>query len=123
MPLGEQRILEDAIEKAELEDRSLLIPCCHKGKNVSHNIEATATNDSERANGEIASRSSPVPETSEAENNRQWDVSESDGNERHCEHDGVSATKANDEILRGKPSISNVQKLNPIGTYRKIICQ
>ena len=37
--------------------------------------------------------------------------------ERQSEGDSVSATSVNDEILRGKPSISNVRKLNPIGTY------
>ena len=121
MTLGEQHILKDAIEMAGLEDRSLLMPCCHKGRNTCQNSEWNEMEKSESASENDANRSSPVPETSEKE--RQREQTDNDSDERQSEGDSVSATSVNDEILRGKPSISNVQKLNPVGTYCKIICE
>ena len=66
MTLGEQHILKDAIEMAGLEDRSLLMPCGHKGRNASQNSEWNETEKSESASENDANRSSPVPETSES---------------------------------------------------------
>ena len=57
------------------------------------------------------------------EKERQREYTDNDSDERQSEGDSISATSVNGEILRGKPSISNVRKLNPIGTYWKIICE
>ena len=58
MTLGEQWVLEDEIEKAELEDLSLLMLYCHKGKNASQNSEWNETEKSESASENDANRSS-----------------------------------------------------------------
>ena len=47
------------------------MPYCREIEKASHDIEATATDDSEKANREITSKSIPVPKTIEDEKERQ----------------------------------------------------
>ena len=108
----EQRILGDAVNKAESEGKSLLMPYCCENKKPSHNIEDTATEVSERATEENASGSSPVPETSAGENERQKEETVNDSNQRPGASDSDTATAVDKDMMRGKPYITDV-KINP----------
>ena len=106
----EQRILHDAIQKAESEGKSLMMPYCRE-KKVSLNIDVTATDANESASEKNARESSPVPETVKVEEQRQIKANEGDSEQRQSQSDGDKATDANKDILRGKPYITDVKTI------------
>ena len=117
----EQRILLHAIQKAQSEGRSLLMPYSRQNK-VSQNMEVTATDKSERASEKAASELSPVPETGENEEQRQRKETGDDSEQRQRKSDGDTATDEKKDMMRGKPHITDVKTMNlKIYINRKMI--
>ena len=107
----EEFILRKAVEQADSEGKEILMSFC-RNRPIPQNCdeEATVESDGKNENATVENGASSVPKATEGDEPVE---SESDV-DRQKEGDRETATGIETEILRGKPSIKDVQKVKHV---------